>query len=45
MSSYKYRIEIYEDNLGNWSYGCPDMNLMGYHDLVELLFDLKEVKA
>lgn len=44
MPSYKYRIEIYEDENNNLSYGCPDRDLMGYSDINELLKDLENLQ-
>lgn len=43
MPSYIARIEIYPgDNLlEGWSFGCPDLNLMGYTDILELLRDIR----
>ena len=35
MSSVCFRIEVYE----NESLGCPELNLMGYHDIEDLLID------
>ena len=34
MSSVYFRIEVYEDSVG-----CPELNLMGYSDINELLED------
>ena len=45
MSSVIARIEIYHhdsDNKEDWSYGCPDLNLMGYSDINELVRDIEE---
>ncbi len=39
MSSVEFRIEVYHhdsDNSKNWSFGCPELNLMGYSNLNEL---------
>ena len=48
MSSHDKRwcIERYpnhndEGELENFSYGCPDLNLMGYHILGELFDDIQ----
>lgn len=49
MSSHIARIEVYpnndEDVIEDWSYGCPDLDLMGYSDIQELLVDIKIVLA
>ncbi len=45
MSSVLTRIEIYdhydEDGEETWSYGCPDLDLMGYGSVIDLLEDVK----
>ena len=41
MSSHIFRIEIYENKDGTWSYGCPDESLMGYNDIEILIKSLK----
>ena len=33
MSSVKFRIEVY----GRGNYGCPEMNLMGYNTILQLV--------
>ena len=38
MSSVKRRITVEEYEGGG--YGCPDLNLMGYTDLFDLLLDI-----
>ena len=45
MSSDIFRIEIYDNEDGTWSYGCPDENLMGYNDIETLIKLLKELEA
>lgn len=43
MSSIQARIEIYHhdsDNIDQWSYGCPELGLMGYKDIVKLVEDI-----
>jgi len=35
MSSTYFRIEVY----GDASFGCPELDLMGYNDIEELLID------
>ncbi len=45
MSSHDLRIAIErypEDESCNCSWGCPDLDLMGYHCLEELLMDIRE---
>lgn len=37
MSSVYFRIEVYGKH-----YGCPEFDLMGYHDINELLNDCWE---
>ncbi len=37
MSSVLFRIEVYEH-----SFGCPDYNLMGYDNLVDIYHDCKK---
>ena len=34
MSSHYFRIDVYED-----SFGCPELDLMGYNDINRLLDD------
>ncbi len=48
MTSYdkRWNIERYPnyDEFGkieNFSYGCPDLNLMGYHIIEELFADIR----
>lgn len=39
MGSVEFRIEIYHhnsDNPSDWSFGCPELDLMGYNNLEEL---------
>ena len=38
MSSVLWRIEIYEGG----SFGCPEFNLMGYGNIIDLLEDCHE---
>lgn len=40
MSSHKFRIEVFEDDLGYWSYACPEYDLHGYNDVFKLLKDV-----
>lgn len=35
-----WRIERYPNGDGTFSYGCPDLNLMGYDDVSELCLDI-----
>ncbi len=45
MSSYDLRISIErypESKSMTCSWGCPDLNLMGYTSLEELLMDIRE---
>lgn len=47
MSSVEERIEIYHhdsDRKEDWSYGCPNLDLMGYSDVNELIKDIEELK-
>lgn len=42
MGSIEFRIEVYSHNsnsVSDWSYGCPEFNLMGYINLDELFWD------
>jgi len=41
MSSHLTRIEIYVNEDKSYSYGCPDLDLMGYSDIKELIKDIK----
>ncbi len=40
MSSQIARIEIYEND-GDWSYGCLELDLMGYSDIFDLMYCIK----
>lgn len=42
MSSHDlcWRLERYPDGEGNFSYGCPDLDLMGYSNIDVLLIDV-----
>lgn len=45
MSSVEFRIEVYHHNsnsVSDWSYGCPELDLMGYTGLDELFWDCVE---
>lgn len=42
MSSVEFRMEVYHhdsDNPTDWSFGCPELCLMGYTDLDKLFWD------
>ena len=34
-------IEIYENPDDSWYYGCPDLDLMGYANIDNLLIDIE----
>lgn len=40
MPSHIAKIEIYDDGNGEYSFGCPDLDLMGYGDMDELFDDI-----
>ena len=42
MSSHITRIEIFEDEFGGWSYGSSELDLMGYRDIFNLMYDIRE---
>jgi hypothetical protein len=47
MSSVEFRLEVYHhnsDTVSDWSYGCPELGLMGYIDLDELFWDCVKAK-
>jgi len=42
MSSVEFRMEVYHhdsDNPKDWSFGCPELGLMGYNYLGDLYED------
>ena len=50
MSSHIARIEIYPEynddnsiNIHTFSYGCLELDLMGYTDINDLIFDIKQI--
>jgi|GEM_PF-6795402 len=44
MSSCITRIEVYEDDDGLYYFGCPDLNLMGYGDIDDLMKDIRDTQ-